>query len=911
MLNEFNHDSSGYIENQDKYIRIAEAGYEAIKSVNPDAKINGGSLAGASRYWTNDESGSEISKELMNWCDSFSWHFYSQTSPPENEYFARAKTLKEFLNRLNSETEMWITECGWLTRVSNDALDEDMNKQIAHSHDSATELEQARWYTRAAALFSDDAMADKFFFYNLIDAETDHFDIQANFGIVHAKSYRTPFAAKPAYVASAAFNDLTGCKELAEHSYENGVYAYEFKNGTTCLWADEGQTKEYTFEKHPDSTYIAVFDMYGNPTYYETGSVKLTVTQEPIYVRSTSEKDAPVLKEYGYDGSYVPYSTTRPTPVPAPEWVGEDGTFWSEDFSGAAVYDWENTNLNALKTTGSGKYDNIFEVSITPAKGYGRTLAQNTGVDSGFYLYNKDIGGLSEHEDIDMQTLVLAQDVYIPSGEYTGGRAYTETWSTERISEERTSTGAAHIFEISPGSDSAKLVFQTKPAAIDAIEETGKNTVSLKYDEWHRIETAVNFAAGTVEYYVDGQKAAIYRGTPSDIRLFFPMAYFGLRSDKKNAGENPLKLFWDNFNMRVTDEEFVPSKTSAAADEEYDVKNTLIDMDFDGVTADQLTSDDLRLVHQKSETDFSFSGDPNNAFNYTNLADDGNGGKLIEYEHYLTPYPRNGLKFPFRDPDTGAPVTADSGLLIVEFDAGIKGDTGHSRVLIGLNDPNKTDSDWTPATLLSGIMPYDGEKLSVTAAASYERNNFSSDSGMESTMAFTKQGELHHYKYVIDIDRGTYKMYYDDILLGEFDRLAGDAQNNSFDALMITGVNAGDSTEGEAYIMIDNIVVKNAARADGYDTNTIYLGTFDDDENAKTKTGIASGYVTMISDAAAGQAIDSIEWRFKMPNGRIKELTPPAETKTGITLNGGAAEITVIVDGLEEENTECIAVVIN
>lgn len=921
MLNEFNHDSSGYLDNMEEYKRISEAGIEAIKSVKPDAWVNGGSLAGASRYWNQVEN-NEITKDLLDMFDSFSWHIYAHDSGPENEYFQRAKSLNEFVDETSAnDTAMWITESGWPTKLSNDPEDEDTNLKIANANEYATEQEQARWYARAMALFSDKTMADRFFFYNLIDAENDYFDIQANFGIIHAKDHRTPFAAKPAYVAACAFNDLVDCTGLEEIKMtDDGVYAYEFKNGTLCLWTEDGKSGSYTFTKHQDSKYIAVYDMYGNAEYYEGERSKtLSIGPEPIYVKSTSEKtEITDIQDYDYDPDrfgYIPYTPERPQPEPIPDWItDEDGVFWSDDFSNAAVYDWMNaeTNVNenllAMRDRSYneyGGYDNVFGVSVTPEKGHGRVLVQPTGINSGFYLYLKDIGGTAE-ENIDMHTLVISQDVYIPAGSYTGGKAYTETWSAERVSADTTSSGVAHLFEISADSGSAKAVFQTKPAAIDAIAiaEDGKNTVSLDFDTWHRIETVVSYAAGTVEYYVDGQRAAIYRGTPDDIERYFPMTYFGLRSDTDNAGDVPLTVEWDNFKLRVIDDDFVPSKSEYIEDEEYEEEHKLIDMDFENMTG--FDTNYIRLVQQTSPNDYTFQGNPDDTGTYAKI-EYGNGGKMLEYEHFLGDYPRNGLKFPFHDLETGKSVTADSGILIVEFDAGVRGATGRSRVLIGLNDPNKTDSEWTPATLLSGIMPYHESKLSVTIPD--QRNEMSADSSMDTTMVFTEQGEMHHYKYIVDIDRGTYKMYYDGILIAECDSLAGDAKNNSFDALMITGVNAGDSTDGETYIMIDNISVRSAERNDGYSSETEYLGTFNDDENAEHKTGIASGYITTINDISRqDRVIENIMWRFKADNGAIKELKPT--DGADIMLNGGMVSITVIVDGLDHE-AKPIATVIN
>ena len=910
ILNEFNHDSSGYHNNQAEYLRIAEAAAGAVRAAREGAWINGGALAGASRYWDNLDTAAEISPELIGLCDSFSWHLYAHTSEPEDDYFSRAAALNSFVDGFGSGTEMWVTESGWPTRTANSTADEDTAQYIAETNDSATELEQARWYVRAMALNTDKARADKFFFYNLTDAGADRFDIQDNFGIIHAKGYRTPFAAKPAYVAAAAFNDITdGSAYYGNVITDGSGYGYRFQNETICLWSADGMPGgSYTY--NTDHKYIVVYDMYGNPEYHEGGSYTVRYGQEPVYVTWADAVPETDLKENDVTVTAAP--DTRPTPVPAPEWVPEDGALWEEDFSGAAVYDWDNANLNAMKTSGGGSYNNIFGVGIGIAEGYGRVLEQPAGSDSGFYLYNKDIFGLGRDEDIASGTLVLAQDVYIPSGAYTGGSAYIEIWGSEGLAGSTTS-GRANILEITADTEAARVSFQTAAAAVDAIAAGTDNTVPLEYDMWHRLETVISYEAGTVEYYADGVRAAVYKGDPQDIMRWFPMAYFGLRSNSADAGAEPLRLLWDNICMRLAAEPFVPSMTEPAYDREYNEGTALIDMDFDSTVLPEDSTDfaDFRLVHQRSAEDKSFEGDPRWTSYYTKTVSDGEGGKRLEYEHFMdwNYYYRNGLKFPFTE--NGTPVTADSGLLIVEFDAGIRGDTERSRVLIGLSDPNKTDSEWTPATLLSGIMPYDGGKLSVTAADTEYRNRFGNDSGMDTTMAYTGQGEMHHYKYVIDIDRGEYKMYYDGILIAELDYLAGNAGCNSFDALMITGVNAGGKTDGEAYIMIDNVCVKTAAWADGYQTDTIYLGTFDDDGNAQEKTGTASGYITTVTGPGTdGGAIESIFWRFRDKDGAVRELRPGTDPGS-ITLNGAGAVITVIVDGLEADTADPIAAVIN
>lgn len=234
---------------------------------------------------------------------------------------------------------------------------------------------------------------------------------------------------------------------------------------------------------------------------------------------------------------------------------------------------------------------------------------------------------------------------------------------------------------------------------------------------------------------------------------------------------------------------------------------TLIDMDFSDVVLNaenSATFKDFVLTHQNADNS-AFEDEAGSTYKYAAVKDG-----VLEYDHYcdVAGQERNGLKFPFTD-SAGNPVTISKGVINVEFDAGVKGDPSRTRALFGLNDPQKTDSTWTAATVFGGIAPYDGNKLSFTKPIADNRNKLDTDSSLADTVALNYIGEMHHYKYVIDLDNNSYQIYYDGSLMADLDYIPGGAADNSFDAFVMSAVYAkgGVADSGQTFLMLDNLQV--------------------------------------------------------------------------------------------------------
>lgn len=300
MLNEINHISTGYLDNEEEYVKIAKAGYEGIKEGDPDKSfINGGALAGWSRAYANKT----YELGILDYCDSYSMHVYDHQNGPETYYMFQAEPDHKKNLALYDETgtkEAWITESGWPTRTADDTADENASRGIADAHDSSSELEQAQWYVRSMAINSDTSRIDKFFFYSFCDDNTDMFDIQSNFGILHSKDSRVPFAAKPAYAAVCAYADIVGSAELCGDMITDGTgWAYRFERAdgseVTCVWDSDGIDSGDVYRYESDAPYILLTDMYGNGRYIENtdGYYDVPIKEEPVYVEDAETAPEP------------------------------------------------------------------------------------------------------------------------------------------------------------------------------------------------------------------------------------------------------------------------------------------------------------------------------------------------------------------------------------------------------------------------------------------------------------------------------------------------------------------------------------------------------------------------------------------------------------------------------------------
>lgn len=316
--NEFNFDpGAGGVHIPEKYsyfTDIVKAAYPYIKEGNPNAYIVSGAVGS---YW-DEYIKNCYDSGILDFCDAFSIHVYDYVGGPETWYiYPTIQWHTELLRSYNPEKQSWITENGW--PAVNDS------KEIAYGKAGlASETKQAEFYPRSLAVNSDPRRVDTYLHYCFADNNTGYFDAEDNFGIIEAHDYRTPFAAKPAYVTTAAFNSILdgytfkkdlyhgdvsyadlseipyhdperytygtseGFKNFAK-SYQDARFAFVFENDKgeeiTMVWmGDYSYNAEFKYQT--DKPYIEYYDMYGNKRIFKNdGSLQMGHSTEPVYLK--------------------------------------------------------------------------------------------------------------------------------------------------------------------------------------------------------------------------------------------------------------------------------------------------------------------------------------------------------------------------------------------------------------------------------------------------------------------------------------------------------------------------------------------------------------------------------------------------------------------------------------------------
>lgn len=295
IWNEWNHATMGKTApgkgGGNYYAMVLAAASKAIKSVNPNAKVIGGAMAGHSEDWMvamlNYDGNADGVSDAMEAMDGFSFHTYATDwatcffSFTEHNYPAEFDEVIEVLNRYGdaSTKEIWMTETGWSTAIGP----------------GVTEETQAAYMTQlfAWALANPDRV-DRLFWYDLMndrDAHTIDWDPAAgehNWGLIHSWTNTgdepLPYSPKKSYVATCAMTSiLAGVQPVGEYDLGEGIAAYRFqKDGQDLLVAwTAGETKTLTASFSGD---MVVADMYGNATTH-TGSAVLNLSECPIYIQ--------------------------------------------------------------------------------------------------------------------------------------------------------------------------------------------------------------------------------------------------------------------------------------------------------------------------------------------------------------------------------------------------------------------------------------------------------------------------------------------------------------------------------------------------------------------------------------------------------------------------------------------------
>lgn len=307
LLNEFDLGSgvglsgdSYDMPSDDEYVKLVAAGSDAIKAVQSDAYVVAGEIsddpawqhqsAYLGKYTWDTRFLQQADKTKFDAVSYHRYDAYMSLGPEHNNLIGFTTYGKEHLNQYAPNAKLWVTETGWAAR------DRVGKHQGSTAFRNTTYDNQANYMARMLAMYASNDPVDMLMFYEFQDDREDPFSFEENFGIVHSKFYRTPWAAKPGYIATAAFNSLTGKTVKSEslsvtpkygenyNSFSPIVYKLTNDEGreTFCVWSTYA-SNDYTVNTGKD--YAVVYDVYGNVIdTVSGGTVKVTATTDMKYV---------------------------------------------------------------------------------------------------------------------------------------------------------------------------------------------------------------------------------------------------------------------------------------------------------------------------------------------------------------------------------------------------------------------------------------------------------------------------------------------------------------------------------------------------------------------------------------------------------------------------------------------------
>ncbi|MCL2099924.1 MAG: hypothetical protein FWH24_05775, partial [Oscillospiraceae bacterium] len=280
---------------------------DAVKAVNPNAKLIAGGLSGAAVNWLvrmmNAQGNLAIAdndrdryspQEIYDAMDGVSFHPYVFPNSPESGRLEN--TLRDASKRIFTDLgfepkPIYSTEVGWPAHE-------------AAGGTGVSALTAAVYVPRMYAAAAKNAdISGQVIYYELQNGGTNINDREDNFGMI--RMFRAPepvpFAANPKYVSASAYNAIMmGTKFKAGYDYGADIYAYHFErngnggNDVLMLWSTSPSPANIGINIGGDSETVDYYDIWGNKQSLRAigGVVTVSVTGEPVYLAGRFDDDA-------------------------------------------------------------------------------------------------------------------------------------------------------------------------------------------------------------------------------------------------------------------------------------------------------------------------------------------------------------------------------------------------------------------------------------------------------------------------------------------------------------------------------------------------------------------------------------------------------------------------------------------
>ena len=284
--NEYNLKTTSTTED---YVKVLKRCYTGLKKGNPNIKVVAFATSTIKDISKNFIRDTVEKYGAAGYFDAISVHPYHTTNMPEGISYlgytweGYVKSFKTFLYLLGlnypelKDVELWATEIGYYT-------DGDKYK--------TSEVEQAAYCIRNAAINDANDFFDRLIFYDFQDDGNDKSYLEHNWGNIYTwKDTETLYGAKASYPAFANFNNLTAGSTAATKTVDGDVYSVKYDmpsdNELIMAWCTSGD-KSATFNLS-GAEFVEIYDMYGNMRTYETddGSITVTLGCKPMYIKPT------------------------------------------------------------------------------------------------------------------------------------------------------------------------------------------------------------------------------------------------------------------------------------------------------------------------------------------------------------------------------------------------------------------------------------------------------------------------------------------------------------------------------------------------------------------------------------------------------------------------------------------------
>ncbi len=300
------------------YGMLCKLAAQTVKSIDPDAKVIGISLAGAAS--TNDikyiREALAVAKDDIDGIAVHPYDHQAANNTVVSNFTNKLNTVWDAMQNVGFNKELWITELGWYTIT-----------------DGYTEEEQARRAIITQTVFDrfskENGNNGKYIWYDMVNDGNDAGYSENNYGLL-----TRAFIPKQSYYAYSAFNDLVENKPLIDvkpitTSFFIGGYSFEYndaENGLSTYVIYDIMNKSYTLDLSKHKGKIAtVYNMYGDITEPgfivsdEKSSYTTTLTDEPIYVNISNAPTIDItdieisgndvcISGEGYDGAMLSVS---------------------------------------------------------------------------------------------------------------------------------------------------------------------------------------------------------------------------------------------------------------------------------------------------------------------------------------------------------------------------------------------------------------------------------------------------------------------------------------------------------------------------------------------------------------------------------------------------------------------------